>query len=298
MARTRSLKPQFFKNDLLAECQPLARLLFSGLWCMADAEGRLEYRPLRVKAEVLPYDHCDVDQLVDELEQRGFVRRYTVEDVTILVIPKFLDHQRPHPKEPTESFPTEENVTAGNKFDRAVNKSGTAGNKFVRAVYDCASYPSPFNPSPFNPSPSNPSVMEPDKSAALPKRQPQKDSISWDSVEGWSGITDADRTAWLIAYPAATLTTELAKASEWLRSNPTKSKRSNWRKFLTGWLSRCQDGGGTRTGGTQQQAQPPPQAKRRYWRDKYTRNMTEEEFRLAEQSTPEVKSLAAALEVR
>ena len=124
------------------------------------------------------------------------------------------------------------------------------------------------------------------------------DVISWDSVEGWQGITDADRDAWATAYPAATLTTELAKAGEWLRSNPTKSKRSNWRKFVTGWLSRCQDGGGTRTGGTQQQAPPTPQAKRRYWRDKYTRNMTEEEFRLAEQSTPEVKSLAAALEVR
>ena len=298
MARTRSLKPQFFKNDLLAECQPLARLLFSGLWCMADAEGRLEYRPLRVKAEVLPYDDCDVDQLVDELEQRGFVRRYTVEDVTILVIPKFLDHQRPHPKEPTESFPPEENDGAGNKFVQAVNKSGTAGNKFVRAVYDCASYPSPSYPSPSYPSPSNPSVMEPDKSAALPKRQPQKDSICWDSSEGWSGITDADRDAWLIAYPAATLTTELAKAGEWLKSNPTKSKKSNWRKFLTGWLTRCQDGGGTRTGGTQQQAQPPPQAKRRYWRDKYCKNMTDAEYRLAEQAPAEVKSLAAALEVR
>ena len=294
MARTRSLKPQFFKNDLLAECQPLARLLFSGLWCMADAEGRLEYRPLRVKAEVLPYDDCDVDQLVNELEQRGFVRRYTVDDVTILVIPKFLDHQRPHPKEPTESFPPEENATAGNKFVQAVNKSGTAGNKFVRAVYDCASNPSPSYPSPFNPL----ILLPPSESATLPKRQSQKDSISWDSVEGWSGITDADRDAWATAYPAATLTAELAKAGEWLRSNPTKSKRSNWRKFVTGWLSRCQDGGGTRTGGTQQQAQPTPQAKRRYWRDKYTRNMTEEEFRLAEQALPEVKSLAAALEVR
>ena len=143
MARTRALKPQYFKNDLLAECQPLARLLFAGLWCMADAEGRLEYRPLRVKAEILPYDNCDVDELVGELEQRGFVRRYRVEDVTVLVVPKFLEHQRPHPKEPVESLPLEENDTAGNKFVRAVNIPGTAGNKFVRAVYDCA-----FNPSP------------------------------------------------------------------------------------------------------------------------------------------------------
>ena len=262
MARTRSLKPQYFKNDLLAECQPLARLLFAGLWCMADAEGRLEYRPLRVKAEVLPYDECDVDQLADELEQRGFVRRYTVDDVTILVIPKFLEHQRPHPKEPTESFPPEENATAVNKLERAVNKSGTAGNKFERAVYVCASYPSPFNPSP-----SNPSVMVPEKSAALPKRQPQTAALVWDPVEGWQGITDADRTAWATAYPAASLTAELAKASEWLRANPTKAKRSNWRKFLTGWLTRCQDGGGTDRGNGRRPAdeRPPPKA----WKDDY-----------------------------
>jgi len=127
------------------------------------------------------------------------------------------------------------------------------------------------------------------------------DSISWDSVEGWQGITDADRDAWLIAYPAATLTTELAKAGEWLRSNPTKSKRSNWRKFVTGWLSRCQDGGGTRTGDPRicvGASNPPPQAKRRYWRDKFCKNMTDDEYKLAQQSSAEVKSLAAALEVR
>ena len=124
------------------------------------------------------------------------------------------------------------------------------------------------------------------------------DSISWDSVEGWQGITDADRDAWLVAYPSAGTTVELAKASEWLRSNPTKAKRTNWRKFVTGWLSRCQDGGGTRSGAQQQQAPPTPQAKRRYWRDQFARNMTDEEFRLAKQALPEVKSLAAALEVR
>ena len=93
------------------------------------------------------------------------------------------------------------------------------------------------------------------------------DSISWDSVEGWQGITDADRTAWATAYPAASLTAELAKASEWLRSNPTKAKRSNWRKFLTGWLARCQDGGGTDRGNGRRPAdeRPPPKA----WKDEF-----------------------------
>ena len=92
-------------------------------------------------------------------------------------------------------------------------------------------------------------------------------ALVWDSVEGWQGITDGDRTAWATAYPAASLTAELAKASEWLRANPTKAKRSNWRKFLTGWLTRCQDGGGTDRGNGRRppDERPPPKA----WKDDY-----------------------------
>ena len=39
MSRSRNIKPGFFKNEHLAECQPLARLLFIGLWTLADREG-------------------------------------------------------------------------------------------------------------------------------------------------------------------------------------------------------------------------------------------------------------------
>ena len=92
-------------------------------------------------------------------------------------------------------------------------------------------------------------------------------ALVWDAVEGWQGITDADRTAWATAYPAASLAAELAKAGEWLRANPTKAKRSNWRKFLVGWLTRCQDGGGTDRGNGRRPAdeRPPPKA----WKDDY-----------------------------
>ena len=50
MARARNIKPGFFANENLAECDPLARLLFAGLWCLADREGRLEDRPKRIAA--------------------------------------------------------------------------------------------------------------------------------------------------------------------------------------------------------------------------------------------------------
>ena len=64
--RARNIKTGFYKNDQLAECSLAARLLFPGLWMMADRDGRLEYRPKRIKAEVFPYDDVDVSALVGE----------------------------------------------------------------------------------------------------------------------------------------------------------------------------------------------------------------------------------------
>lgn len=105
MPRLRTLKPSFFTNDLLAEVPPLGRLLFAGLWCQADREGRLEDRPRRLKAEVLPYDDCDVDALLNDLAARGFIVRYAVADSRYIAIPKFEAHQSPHIKEPASTIP-------------------------------------------------------------------------------------------------------------------------------------------------------------------------------------------------
>ena len=52
MARIRSLKPEFFKDEDLALLPFEARILYSGLWCYADREGRLEDRPKYLKADI------------------------------------------------------------------------------------------------------------------------------------------------------------------------------------------------------------------------------------------------------
>lgn len=99
MSRARNIKPGFFKNDLLAECSPLARLLFAGLWCEADREGRLEDRPKRIKAECLPYDETECDDLLNELAAHGFITRYVVEGTGYIAINEFAKHQNPHQRE-------------------------------------------------------------------------------------------------------------------------------------------------------------------------------------------------------
>jgi hypothetical protein len=38
----------------------------------------------------------------------------------------------------------------------------------------------------------------------------------------------------------------LAQALAWCLSNPAKGRKSNYAKFLNGWLGRSQDRGGTR----------------------------------------------------
>ncbi len=103
--RSRNIKPGFFKNEVLGMLNPLARLLFSGLWCMADREGRIEDRPLRIKAEILPYDNCEVDSLLDELMQSGFIQRYQVDGEGYIQIINFSKHQNPHKRETPSEIP-------------------------------------------------------------------------------------------------------------------------------------------------------------------------------------------------
>lgn len=112
MARSRNIKPGFFLNDELAEIEPLGRLLFAGLWTVADREGRLRDSPKKIKACVLPYDSCDVDELLNELCQKRFIVRYTTENENYIAILNWKKHQNPHVKEgPSEiPGPTEEQL--------------------------------------------------------------------------------------------------------------------------------------------------------------------------------------------
>ena len=105
MARARNIKPGFFANEDLAECEPLARLLFAGLWCLADREGRLEDRPKRIRAELLPYDSCDADDLLNQLQARGFILRYSHGEGRFIQVLKFGSHQNPHMKEAKSIIP-------------------------------------------------------------------------------------------------------------------------------------------------------------------------------------------------
>jgi hypothetical protein len=115
MARLRTIKPEMYTNDDLARCSLAARYLFPGLWCYADRRGILEDRPLRLKANLYPFDDVDVNVLLQELHDAGFIRRYTAGGVRCIAIVKFTKHQNPHIHEKPNDLPdppidTEESV--------------------------------------------------------------------------------------------------------------------------------------------------------------------------------------------
>lgn len=92
--RIRSVKPDFFMDEDIAQLHPLTRLFFIGLWCAADSEGRLEERPLRLKASILPYDNFDCEQAIIDLATAGFIIRYSAAEKRIIQVRSFTDHQR------------------------------------------------------------------------------------------------------------------------------------------------------------------------------------------------------------
>jgi hypothetical protein len=103
--RARNLKPGFFHNEDVAQCDLLARLLFAGLWCYADREGRFEWRPLKIKAEVLPYDNCDINELLNQLVTKELIGKYSVNGKDYGYVPNFVKHQKPHYKEAPSVIP-------------------------------------------------------------------------------------------------------------------------------------------------------------------------------------------------
>lgn len=105
MARARTVRPEFFQHEGLAECSPAARLLFIGLWTLADREGRLEDRPKRIGAMLMPYEDADIEALLTELQCGNFIERYDAAEKSVISIPKFAKHQHPHPKEPVSELP-------------------------------------------------------------------------------------------------------------------------------------------------------------------------------------------------
>jgi hypothetical protein len=94
MPRTRFVKPEFFAHEVLGEAGPLGSLLFIGLLTIADREGRLEDRPLRIRAQLFPYwSDADPEPALRLFAANDLILRYSIGDKGYIQIANFVRHQ-------------------------------------------------------------------------------------------------------------------------------------------------------------------------------------------------------------
>jgi hypothetical protein len=109
MARIRAIKPGIMTNEDLCELGPYAYILFTCLWMVADREGRFEFRPKRLKAQCMPlWDEVswrDVEKLVENLRDRGFVILYEIGGVWYGAVQNWKKHQHCDVREATSEIP-------------------------------------------------------------------------------------------------------------------------------------------------------------------------------------------------
>lgn len=104
--RARNIKPSIFRNELLAVGDPLYTLIYEGLWCLADREGRLEDRPARIHLEVNPGRAFDgTARALEWLADNGFVIRYGCGEGRFIQVVNFAKHQKPHQNEKPSEIP-------------------------------------------------------------------------------------------------------------------------------------------------------------------------------------------------
>lgn len=121
MPRARNIKPGFFKNEVLASLDAKDRLLFIGLWTLADKAGRLEDRPRRIKAEIFPYEEHDCEAGLSRLANYGFIIRYSADGANFIQISTWSRHQRPHHQEVPSVIPppTGDNMLISEQVEKA-----------------------------------------------------------------------------------------------------------------------------------------------------------------------------------
>lgn len=165
MARARNIKPSLFKNEILGQADPIYTLLFQSLWLLADREGRLEDRPMRIKAETFPYrDGLNIDAMLSWLHENGFIVRYSSrenpndsrENRYIQVV-NFFKHQNPHKNEAESTIPCFSNgCTTSEKIGTTSEKIGSAPADSLNLIPDSLSSDSGLLSSASAPAPAEP----------------------------------------------------------------------------------------------------------------------------------------------
>lgn len=216
MARIRTIKPEFFTSEDIVALSPLARLLYIALWCEADREGRMQWKPRTFKMRYLPADECDVAALCQEIIDAGLVKLY---GEGMAFIPAFAKHQHINPREQASSLPDPQQSTRKPRVStRACTVSDAQGGREGKEGIDGRVDDDDPAPAPL-------------PVAAIPLIDGSEHEVYPEQVAEWSA-----------AYPAIDVGQRLLAIRAWCLANPSNRKtKRGVEAFLVRWLGKDQD---------------------------------------------------------
>lgn len=93
--RIRSIKPDFWKSEKVAGLPHAVRLLFIGLWNVADDSGRFRAHPSLIQGEIFPYEpESPVEAWLQVLAEVGLVHIYEADGRRYGHVVGFDEHQK------------------------------------------------------------------------------------------------------------------------------------------------------------------------------------------------------------
>jgi hypothetical protein len=213
MARIRTIKPEFFTSEDVVALSPFARLLYIALWCEADKEGRLVWKPKTFKMRYFPADAVDIDSLCAELTAGGLVVRY---GEGYAHIPTFTAHQHINPRETASQLPEPTRpARVGTRQSRVSDVQGGREGKGKEGKDAC----------------SEPEGSEPISDFSIPLN----DGSEW-------AVTTRTLAEWVQSFPAVDVAQELREMRAWSNANlPKRKTRHGVKAFIVRWLAKAQD---------------------------------------------------------
>lgn len=96
MARIRTIKPEFWTDEIIVQLPFQARLLFIGIWNFADDHGAIEESADRLRMQVFPGEpSLDVDELIDLLVTADLLERFQNEEgKRVVQVRNWQKHQK------------------------------------------------------------------------------------------------------------------------------------------------------------------------------------------------------------
>lgn len=236
MARGRMIDKRISKSKKLAGLKhDRSRVLYFMILPHLDVEGKFTGDPEEIKEDCCPklrYSVIKIAESIIELTDIGLLRLYEIDGHPFIQYTKFDD------------------------FQLGIRKDKEAPSRI----------PDPGRTKD-EPTPSLYLSLK----LSLRKEGRKEEKIHYDfETSKWKNITEKDMKLWAEAYPACDIKHELLAMADWLESNPEK-KKSNYRAFISRWLKKQQDQGGSNKGKKSYQTRQEKEAEKiKDWTKKET----------------------------